>query len=101
MYRNPKNTKQEIKLFAFYLLDIGIVAAMLFIANYVMKVIPLNPVMSIIYYILSGAFGIFLCAKTPNHPVDRNASVLLHLFRMDRNKYHAVDVKEFKVIRKG
>ncbi|MGW8811085.1 DUF5592 family protein, partial [Bacillus velezensis] len=68
MYRNPKNTKQEIKLFAFYLLDIGIVAGMLILATYVKKVIPLSGGMTVFYYILSAAFGVFLCAKTPNHP---------------------------------
>lgn len=96
MYKNPKNTKQEIKLWAFYLIDIGIVAGMLVLASYVVKVIPLGGGMTIFYYILSGCFGIFLCAKTPSHPIDRNIIILIHLFRMDRNKYHAVDVKDFE-----
>ncbi|MFI8496633.1 DUF5592 family protein [Peribacillus butanolivorans] len=101
MYKNPKNTKQEIKLFAFYLLDIGIVAALLFIATYVMKVVHLSGGMTIFYYILSAAFGIFLCAKTPNHPIDRNLSLLLYLLRMDYNKYHAIDIKDINIVKKG
>jgi len=95
MYTNPKSTKQEIKLWAFYLVDIGIVAGMLMIATYVKKVIPLGPGMTIFYYILSAAFGVFLCAKTPSHPTDRNYNILFYLFKMDRNKYHAIEIKDF------
>lgn len=101
MYRNPKNTKQEIRLWAFYILDIATVGALLFIATYVRKVIPLSGSMTVIYYILSAAFGVFLCAKTPSHPIDRNIKILLYLVRSDRNKYHAVDVKDFNIVKKG
>lgn len=96
MYKNPKNTKQEIKLWAFYLLDIGIVAGMMMLATYVIKIVPLSGTMTIVYYILSASFGIFLCAKTPNHPIDRNLNILIYLFRMDRNKYHAIDIKNYE-----
>jgi len=96
LYNNPKNTKQEIKLFAFYLLDIGIVAAMLMIAVYVNKVLPLTGWMQIFYYLISVIFGVFLCVKTPSHPTERNFQILLRIFRMDRNKYHAVDTKNFE-----
>lgn len=96
MYQNPKNTKQEIKLWAFYLFDIGIVAGLLIIASYIVKIIPLSAGMIIFYYILSAGFGIFLCAKTPTHPIDRNYNILIYLFRMDRNKYHAIDIKNFE-----
>lgn len=91
IYRNPKNTKQEIKLWAFYLLDIGIVAAMLIIASHVVKIFPLSPSIQIFYYILSACFGIFLCIKTPSHPIDRNLKLLLYIFKMDRNKYNPID----------
>lgn len=101
MYHNPKNTKQEIKLWAFYLLDIGIVGAMLFIASYVVKIVPLSGGMQIFYFILSACFGIFLCTKTPSHPTDRNITILLHIFRMDRNRYHAIDVKDFEQRKDG
>lgn len=101
MYHNPKNTKQEIKLWAFYLLDIGIVATMLFIASYVVKVLPLSPAMQIFYYILSACFGVFLCTKTPSHPIDRNITILMHLLKMDRNRYHAIDVKDFEQRKDG
>lgn len=96
MYKNPKNTKQEIKLWAFYLLDIGIVIGLLIIATYVKKIIPISGGMTVFYYILSACFGIFLCAKTPSHPIDRNINILVYLFRMDRNKYHAIEFKDFK-----
>lgn len=101
MYKNPKNTKQEIKLWAFYLLDIGIVGGMLILATYVLKVIPLSGAMTFFYYALSAAFGIFLCAKTSNHPIDRNFNMLIYLFRMDRNKYHAIDTKDFEYRKDG
>lgn len=95
MYRNPKNTKQEIKLWAFYLIDIGIVVGMIFIATYVLKVLPLGGTMTIFYYVISALFGLFLCAKTKNHPIDRNLNILFYLLKMDRNKYHPIDIKEF------
>ena len=60
MYHNPKNTKQEIKLWAFYLLDIGIVGAMLFIASYVVKIIPLSGGMQIFYFYFICMFWDFL-----------------------------------------
>ena len=95
MYTNPKSTKQEIKLWAFYIVDIGIVAAMIMIATYVKKVLPLGPKMTIFYYILSAVFGVFLCAKTPSHPTERNYNILFYLVKMDRNKYHAIEIKDF------
>ncbi|RBP59338.1 hypothetical protein DES36_11963 [Alkalibaculum bacchi] len=91
MYKNPKNTRQEIKLWAFYLLDIAIVAGMLLIANNISKIIPLSPSMQIFYYIFSACFGVFLCMKTTSHPIDRNLNILFYIFRMDRNKYHSID----------
>lgn len=91
MYKNPKNTKQEIKLWAFYLLDIGIVAAILVVASYITKILPLSPGMQIFYYIFSACFGIFLCIRTPSHPIDRNLNVLFNILKMDRNKYHSID----------
>lgn len=93
MYQNPKSTKQEIKLWAFYLLDIAIVAGLLILASYVVKVIPLSGTMQIFYFVLSAVFGIFLCARTPSHPIDRNLSILLYIIRMDRNKYHAIEIE--------
>ena len=96
IFHNPKNTKQEIKLWAFYLLDIALVGAMIFIASYVIKIVPMTGGMQIFYYIMSGLFGIFLCAKTPNHPTQRNILILLYLLRMDRNRYHTVDVKNYE-----
>ncbi|WP_052522504.1 DUF5592 family protein [Caldibacillus thermoamylovorans] len=96
MYTNPKNTKQEIKLWAFYLLDIGIVGGLLILASYVIKIIPLSATMQITYYILSGCFGVFLCVRTPSHPLDRNLKMFLYILKMDRNKYHPIDIKDYR-----
>lgn len=95
MYRNPKNTKQEIKLWAFFLLDIGIVGGMLLLANYINKVVPISATMQIVNYILFACFGIFLCARSPSYPIDRNFKLIFYIFRMDRNKYHPIDIKDF------
>lgn len=96
MYKNPKNIKQEIKLWAFYLFDILIVLAMPIIASYIIKIIPLKPKIQIFYYIVSICFGIFLCARTSSHPIDRNLKIFLYILRMDRNKYHAIDFDDYK-----
>ncbi len=95
MYQNPKGTKQEIKLWAFYLLDIGIVVGMLVIANYITKIFPLSGGMEILFYIISICFGIFLCARTPSHPTERNLMVMINIFKMDNNNYHSIDIKNF------
>lgn len=95
MYQNPKSTKQEIKLWAFYLVDIGIIAGLVFIANYIDKMIHLSPAMTFIYYGISVVFGIFLCAKTPSHPTERNFQVLLNLLKMDRSQYHSFEIKNY------
>lgn len=88
MYHNPKNIKQEIKLYFFYLIDIGIVAGMVIAAVQLNKVLLLPGTMQLFFYILSGVFGVFLCIKTPSNPTVRNYKVLLNLLKMDRNSYH-------------
>lgn len=96
MYRNPKNTKQEIKLWFFYLLDMGIVGGLMILASYILKIVPLSGGMQILFYILTAGFGIFLCAKTPNHPTDRNLTVIMQLLKMDRNNYYSIEYKNFE-----
>lgn len=91
MIRNPKSTKQEIKLWAFHLIDIGIVAGLVMIASNVVKLFPINGTMTMFYYILTICFGIFLCMRTPSHPTERNYIVLFNLLKMDRNKYHSIE----------
>jgi len=92
MYQNPKSTKQEIKLWAFYLLDIGIVVGMVMIASYVTKLFPLSPTMEMLYYIVSAVFGVYLCVRTPKHPTDRNLLVLFNLVKADKNNYHSIEI---------
>uniref|UniRef100_UPI00345024CB DUF5592 family protein n=1 Tax=Carnobacterium sp. TaxID=48221 RepID=UPI00345024CB len=91
-FQNPKSTKQEIKLWAFYLLDIGIIVGMVMIASYITRIIPLSPLMEMFYYIASAIFGIYLCVRTPNHPTDRNIKVLVNLLKMDKNNYHSIEI---------
>lgn len=90
MYRNPKNIKQEVKLFFFYLMDIGIVAGCVFFSFYIAKLIPISESMKILLYIQSFCFGVWLCVRTPAHPQERNLAMIFHLLKMDRNSYHDV-----------
>ncbi|WP_142319901.1 hypothetical protein, partial [Bacillus thuringiensis] len=75
MMRNPKNTKQEIKLAFFYIIDGAIIALMLVLASYMPKVVPVGGFGRIMFYVLFGAFGLFLCIKPHNSPTNRNIFV--------------------------
>lgn len=90
MYRNPKNIKQEIKLFFFYLVDIGIVAGCVFFSYYLAQLLPLTELMKIFLYIQGFCFGVWLCVRTPAHPQERNLNMVFHMLKMDRNSYHDV-----------
>lgn len=96
MKRNPKNTKQEIKLAFFYLLDLGLIAGMVIFASYFSKVLLLGPVAKVLLYIVATALGIFLCIRPFSSPTNRNYKVILDLFKMDRRNFDSIqiDVKE-------
>lgn len=61
MYRNPKNIKQEIKLFFFYLVDLGIVAGSVMASVYFAKLMPISPMMKFALYLLAFVV-VFGCA---------------------------------------
>lgn len=96
MYRNPKNIKQEIKLFFFYLVDLGIVAGSVMTSVYFAKIMPITPTMKFALYILAFIFGIWMCIRTANHPKERNILMVYYLLRMDRNRYHEIEFKRNK-----
>lgn len=96
MYRNPKNIKQEIKLFFFYLVDLGIVAGCVMASVYIAKLTPINPTMKFILYILAFCIGVWSCIRTPNHPKERNILMVYYLLKMDRNRYHEIEFKRNK-----
>lgn len=96
MYRNPKNIKQEIKLFFFYLLDLGIVACNVMVSVYFAKLLPISPTMKLLLYVLAFVIGVWMCVRTPNHPKERNILMVYYLFRMDRNRYHEIEFKRNK-----
>ncbi|HDI3019245.1 hypothetical protein HYH68_16345 [Clostridium botulinum] len=91
MYRNPKNIKQEIKLFFFYLLDLGIIAASVVASVYVAKLLPISAGIKLLFYIVAFCFGVWLCIRTSAHPKERNLAILYHLIKMDRNRYHDIE----------
>ncbi|HFT5903686.1 TPA: hypothetical protein ACGSMF_004861 [Bacillus cereus] len=92
MMRNPKNTKQEIKLAFFYIIDGAIIALMLVLASYMPKVVPVGGFGRIMFYVLFGAFGLFLCIKPHNSPTNRNIFVILDILKMDNKNYHPIEV---------
>ncbi|EJQ36001.1 hypothetical protein IEE_05477 [Bacillus cereus BAG5X1-1] len=92
MMRNPKNVKQEIKLSFFYLIDAGIIAMMLILANYVTKIVPMGGVASIVLHVTFAVFGLFLCIRPFNSPTNRNVKVIWKMLKMDNKNYHPIDV---------
>ncbi|NWK72620.1 hypothetical protein COJ48_18330 [Bacillus cereus] len=98
MKRNPKNTKQEIKLMFFYLFDLGIIAGIVIFASYLSKILLLGAVAKISLYIVAAVFGVFLCIKPFSSPTNRNMKVILDMVKMDRRKFDAIELKEFKSI---
>lgn len=96
MYRNPKNIRQEIKLFFFYLFDLAIVAGSVLFSVYVAKLFPLSPSMNLLLYFIAFVIGVWCCIRTPNHPKERNIVMVFHMIRMDRNRYHEIEFKRTK-----
>lgn len=94
MYKNPKATKQEIKFWFFYFVDLGLMIGLMVMASYIKDMFRLSGKMQIVYYILTCAFGVFLCMKTKEHPLDRNIQMLYYLCRTDRNKYYAIGAED-------
>ncbi|AWC30977.1 DUF5592 family protein [Bacillus cytotoxicus] len=92
MMRNPKNTKQEIKIAFFYLIDAGIVGLMAIIAGYMPKFVPVGGFGRIMFYVLFVTFGLFLCIKPHNSPTNRNIVVILDMLKQDDKKYHPIEV---------
>lgn len=93
MLRNPKNTKQEIKIAFFYLIDAGIIALMLVLASYMPKFVPVGGFGRVMFYVLFGTFGLFLCIKPANSPTNRNIMVILDMLKQDNKNYHPIEVK--------
>ncbi|HFJ9306756.1 TPA: DUF5592 family protein [Bacillus cereus] len=94
MLRNPKNTKQEIKLAFFYIVDAGIVGLMLILASYMPKIIPVGGFVKIMFYVLFGIVGLFLCIKPANSPTNRNIKVILDMLKQDNKNYHPIEVNK-------
>ncbi|PFB88631.1 DUF5592 family protein [Bacillus thuringiensis] len=92
MIRNPKNIKQEIKLAFFYIIDGGIIAIMLILAGYMPNVVPIGGFGRLMFYVLFGLFGLFLCIKPYNSPTNRNLKVILDMLKMDNKNYHPIEV---------
>jgi len=91
-YINPKNTKQEIKLWAFYLGDAAVVVIMLMIASFFSKILLLPGSMQLICYVISFILGVYLCVKSSAHPTQRNYQVIWNLIKWDKNKYHSLEL---------
>ncbi|EJP82046.1 DUF5592 family protein [Bacillus cereus] len=92
MLRNPKNTKQEIKIAVFYLIDAGIIGLMIIIASYMPNFIPVGGFGRVMFYVLFGTFGLFLCIKPANSPTNRNVMVILDMLKQDNKNYHPIQV---------
>lgn len=96
MLRNPKNTKQEIKIAFFYLIDAGIIGLMLIVASYMPKFIPVGGFGKVMFYVLFGMLGLFLCIKPHNSPTKRNGMVILDMLKMDNKNYHPIQVNTIR-----
>ncbi|PEB24381.1 hypothetical protein COO05_11745 [Bacillus toyonensis] len=92
MMRNPKNTKQEIKIAFFYIIDAGIIGLMLILASYMPNLFPVGGFGRIMFYVLFGTFGLFLCIKPHNSPTNRNVMVIIDMLKMDNRNYHPIEV---------
>ena len=88
MYRNPKEIKTEVKMFFFYVMDGVIFFVTLALGVALLNRFNVNSVLSIIGYIFFGILGIFLALRTPRHPVERNLSLIIHIFKRDNNQYY-------------
>ncbi|EUJ34195.1 DUF5592 family protein [Brochothrix campestris] len=96
MYTNPKNIKQEIKILFFYFVDIMIVIGGFIVGVGISKPLHLSFGMTLFLEILTTLFALWLCVRAPSHPNERNLSVLIHLFKMDRNHHHSIEIERQK-----
>lgn len=99
-YRNPKNTKQEIKLMFFYLIDGAIFISTIFFGNAFFNLFNLSPTMNVVSYGFLVVLGFWLCLRTNAHPVDRNLFMIFHLLKSDKNKYYEISTDYYENIYK-
>lgn len=95
-YRNPKNIRQEVKLFFFYLLDLAFVAGCTVFGFEIASKLPLNLPMKFALDIISLVFGVWCCIRTKAHPKERNVLMLYYMFKMDKNRYHTIQFERNK-----
>jgi len=89
-----KNIKQEIRLKAFYFLDLALITSlcggMVYLQNFVM----LPVIHFILIECLLFSLSIFLCAKPSSNGGHRNLYTLYCLLIMDRNIYGTQSYKK-------
>ncbi|ANZ96204.1 DUF5592 family protein [Brochothrix thermosphacta] len=96
MYTNPKNIKQEIKILFFYFVDLLIILGGFVVGVALSKALHLSFAPKMILLVITTLFAFWLCVRAPSHPKERNLSVLFHLFKMDRNHYHSIEIERKK-----
>lgn len=94
MIRNPKNIKQEVKLWFFYMFDLGIVAGMTMFGVYIAKIFPLQPLVVTLVWIVFFLLGIFLCVRVPKNPNDRMISMIVYSLLTDRHTYEEISYED-------
>jgi len=98
MIRNPKNVKHEIKIAFFYIVDAGLVVTMLILANYIAKIVPVGGFGKIMFYVIFGVLGLFLCIKPFNSPTNRNIKVIWNMLKMDNRNYHPIEINTIQSV---
>lgn len=90
MIRNPKNIKQEVKLWFFYMFDLGIIAGTTMLGVYVAKMFPLQPFVVTLVWIVFFLLGVFLCVRVPQNPKDRMVFMIAYSLFTDRHTYEEI-----------
>ncbi|WP_200127630.1 DUF5592 family protein [Enterococcus sp. S52] len=89
-----KNIKQEVRLKAFYFLDLALILGLCGGMFYLQDFIQLPIGHFIVIECLLFALGIFLCAKPSSNGGHRNLYTLYCLLKMDRTTYGVQSYKK-------
>lgn len=90
-----KTPKQEVKLYAFYIIDLGIMIAGFMLISYLNKALNLTMPYYIALQFLTFLFTVFLCAKPKEYGKERNLKIIMRLLKMDGYLYHSQVSKNY------
>ncbi len=95
--RTISSLKTQIKIFAFYFVDILVIASALYVGKYAQDLVFHFPfVQFVLFQSLNVIFSIWLCWRSPDNPTRKNAMVLVLYLKKDYRRFMSLDYQFIK-----